>query len=118
MISAIPEYIVAVIFTGISLLIAALVSNNIKFDGGADPKDPLKRKLWFWVIGTIGASLYLLFGLFDFYFPLNNSFAKAKTINALGIATAVCFVLYIVIGFILSASIRNGKINNWFHGKK
>ena len=31
-----------------------------------------------------------------------------------GIATGVCFVVYILLGFILSKIFKNKKIGNWF----
>jgi sulfoxide reductase heme-binding subunit YedZ len=118
MVSTFPVYIIAAAFACVFLLIAALVSNAIKFEGGANPKDPGKRKMWFWIIGIIATLFNLLFGLFTYYYPENNTYAKSQLITAIGIGTGICFVLYLLLGFVLSLSIKNGKINNWFHYKK
>lgn len=118
MVSTIPEYVVALLFSGVSLLIAALIANSIRFEGGAAPRDPGKRRLWFWIIGLLGMFSYFLFGIFDFYFPLNNTYAKSKAINAVAIGTTICFIFYVIAGFVCSATIKNGKINNWFHGRE
>jgi cytochrome bd-type quinol oxidase subunit 2 len=114
MVSTVPVYIISAAFAGVFLLIAALISNGIKFEGGASPKDPGKRKMWFWVMAIIGTIANLLFGLFTYYYPENNSYAKSQLITAIGIGTGVCFVLYVVIGFILSKVFKNGKLGNWF----
>jgi uncharacterized membrane protein len=118
MVSTVPVYIISAVFAGVFLLIAALISNAIKFEGGANPKDPGKRKMWFWIMAIIGTIANLLFGLFSYYYPENNSYAKSQLITAIGIGTGICLLLYIVLGFVLSLSIKNGKINNWFHHKK
>ena len=41
-------YIFAFIFLGVFLFSAALISNMIAYEGGTNPKDPGKRKMWFW----------------------------------------------------------------------
>jgi uncharacterized membrane protein len=114
MVSTVPVYIISAVFAGVFLLIAALISNAIKFEGGANPKDPGKRKMWFWIMAIIGTIANLLFGLFSYYYPENNSYAKSQLITAIGIGTGICFLLYIVLGFLLSKVFKNGKLGNWF----
>jgi len=118
MVSTFPVYIISVVAALVFIIIAALISSAIKFEGGARPKDPGKRKMWFWIMGILAPIANLLFGLFVYYFPQGNNYAKSKLITAIGIGSGICFVVYVVVGFILSASIKNGKINNWFHHKK
>lgn len=114
MVSTAPVYIFSAVFASVFLLIAALISNAIKFQGGANPNDPRKRKFWFWTLGIIGTVSFLLFGLFNFYFSSNNNYAKSQLITAIGIGSAICFVAYIVLGFVLSRVFKNGKLGNWF----
>jgi len=114
MTSTFPVYIIAVVAALLFILIAALISNAIKFEGGANPKDPAKRKMWFWVLGILAPIANLLFGLFIYYFPEGNSYAKSKLITSIGIGSAITFVVYILVGFILSKMFKNGKLGNWF----
>jgi sulfoxide reductase heme-binding subunit YedZ len=114
MVSTFPVYIIAVVAALLFILIAALISNAIKFEGGANPKDPAKRKMWFWVLGILAPIANLLFGLFTYYYPEGNSYAKSKLITAIGIGSAITFVVYILVGFILSKIFKNGKLGNWF----
>jgi sulfoxide reductase heme-binding subunit YedZ len=114
MVSTFPVYIIAVVAALLFVLIAALISNAIKFEGGARPKDPAKRKMWFWVIGILAPVANLLFGLFVYYFPQGNSYAKSKLITAIGIGSAITFIVYLLLGFILSKLFKNGKLGNWF----
>ncbi len=114
MVSTFPVYIISVVAALVFILIAALISSAIKFEGGARPKDPGKRKMWFWVMGILAPIANLVFGLFVYYFPQGNNYAKSKLITAIGIGSAVTFVVYLVIGFILSKVFKNGKLGNWF----
>jgi hypothetical protein len=114
MVSTLPVYIISIVFAGVFILFAALISNAIKYEGGANPKDPGKRKLWFWVMAILGSFANLLFGMMSYYYPENNSYAKSQLITAIGIGTGLCFVLYVVIGFALSKMFKNGKLGNWF----
>jgi sulfoxide reductase heme-binding subunit YedZ len=114
MVSTFPVYIISVVGSLFFILIAALISNSIKFEGGAYPKDPGKRKMWFWIMGILAPIANLLFGLFVYYFPQNNNYAKAKLITAIGIGSAVTFIAYLLVGFILSKVFKNGKLGNWF----
>lgn len=114
MVSTFPVYIIAVVAALLFILIAAVISNAIKFEGGANPKDPAKRKMWFWVMGILAPIANLLFGLITYYYPEGNSYAKSKLITAIGIGSAITFVVYILVGFILSKMFKNGKLGNWF----
>lgn len=114
MVSTFPVYIISVVFAGVFLLIAALISNAIKYEGGANPKDPAKRKMWFWIMAVLSSFSNLLFGLMSYYYPENNAYAKSQLITAIGIGTGLCLILYIVLGFVLSKMFKNGKLGNWF----
>lgn len=114
MVSTIPVYIISAVFAGLFLLIAAIISNSISFEGGANPKDPGKRKLWFWIMGVLGTISNLLFGFFFYYYNENNSYAKSQLITAIGIGSGICFILYIVLGVVVSKIFKNGKLGNWF----
>ena len=45
------------------LLIAALISNMIKFEGGANPKDAGKRKVVFWLFFLLNPGVAYAVGL-------------------------------------------------------
>ena len=109
------SYIISVIVAAAFLLIAALISTAIKFQGGSNPTDPKKRKLWFWVMAVINPIVFFLLGAFVLA-PVadDDQMVHDSYMAALPIATAVGFVVYIVIGFVLAKMFKNGKIGNWF----
>jgi len=109
------SYIIAAIFAGAMILIAALISVAIKFEGGANPSDPRKRKTWFWIFAIINPILFYLLAAFVLApKAIEDQMAYDEYIAALPIATAVGFILYIVIGFVLSKMFRNNKLGHWF----
>lgn len=114
MVSTFPVYIVAVVTSLFFILLAAIISNMIKYQGGAYPKDPGKRRMWFWIMAVLAPVMNLFLGLIVFYAPLNGGLAKSKMMTAIGIGSSITFVIYLIVGFILSKIFKNGKLGNWF----
>lgn len=106
-------YIISIVTALIFLLISAFIANAIKFQGGSNPKDPQKRKMWFWILAILNPVVIFLLGYFVFK-PEANVMIVNKYITALGIGTGIGFVLYIILGFVLSKMFKNGKLGHWF----
>jgi methionine sulfoxide reductase heme-binding subunit len=105
-------YILSVIFAAAVLLIAALISNAIKYEGGANPKDPVKRKMWFWIFAVLNPIVFYAISAFVMA-PSNRRELEAWN-DSLPTAIVVGFFVYIVLGFVLSKVLKNGKLGNWF----
>ncbi len=106
-------YILSLVIAFVFILFAALSANAIKYQGGSNPSDPRKRKIWFWVLAIINPILNFLLGYFVFK-PDGNAMVIEDYKTALFIGTGIGFILYIIIGFVLSKIFKNGKIGNWF----
>jgi len=106
-------YIISVITTLAFLVLSVFIAIAIKFEGGSNPKDPSKRKLWFWILAVLNPAVNFLLGYFVFK-PDANVMIVDAYIKDLSIGTAVGFVLYIISGFVLSKIFQNGKIGHWF----
>ena len=108
-------YIIAGIAALVFIGIAALISNAIKFEGGANPSDPGKRKMWFWVMCIINAAAtYCVLAFAMTPNKEEDQIAYDEWMAAVPIAAGVGFVLYIVLGFALSKMNKTGKLGNWF----
>lgn len=108
-------YIISLIVAAAMILLAALISNAIKFEGGANPKDPGKRKMWFWVMAIINPLVYFVIASFVLAPKADEDQMVYDDYMAIvPIATAVGFVVYIIIGFVLSKMFKNGKLGHWF----
>lgn len=106
-------YIICIITALIFLLLSAVIANAIKYEGGSNPGDPKSRKTWFWLSAALNPIVCFLLGYFVFK-PDANMMVVNNYLNALSIGTAIGFVLYIVLGFVLSKIFANGKIGHWF----
>lgn len=106
-------YIISIITALIFLLLSVVIANAIKFEGGSNPKDPQSRKTWFWILAILNPALGFLLGYFVFK-PDANVMVVNNYVTALSIGTVIGFVLYILLGFILSKVFANGKIGHWF----
>lgn len=105
-------YLLSIIFAAVVLLIAAVISNAIKYEGGANPKDPGKRKMWFWIFAILNPVIFYALAAFVM-FPSNRRELEQWN-DSLPIATIIGFLAYIVLGFVLSKIFKNGKLGNWF----
>ncbi len=113
--TSITNYIISIIFAATFILIAAVIANQIKFEGGANPKDPSKRKMWFWILAILNPITYFLVGGFVLVpNPEDDQMVYDAYMAVVPFATAAGFVAYILIGFVLSKMFKNGKIGNWF----
>ena len=126
--SDINMFIVAVVCALGFLLLAILISSRIKYEPGNNPKDPQKRRIWFWVLGVL--TLILAFVLLFFVIPvavdaidwsqytpkekMDYENKMAHYTMMAGIATGVSFILYVVLGFVLSKMFKSKKIGDWF----
>lgn len=109
------SYIIAAIVAGAMILIAALISTAIQFKGGTNPRDPRQRKTCFWIIAILNPVVFFLLGRFVLApKPENDQMVYDDYMSVLPVATAAGFVLYIIIGFVLSRIFRNGKLGHWF----
>jgi len=109
------SYITSIISVGLFILIAALISNMIKFEGGANPKDPGKRKMWFWIMAILNPVLFYILSAFVLApNPENDQMVYDDYMASLPIAAGIGFVVYVILGFVFSKVFKNGKIGNWF----
>ena len=108
-------YILSVVTAALFLLISVIISSIIKFEGGANPSDPRKRKIWFIILGVINPLVFFLLGRFVLApNEENNAMEYQEFIDALPLATVIGLASYFIIGFILSKLFKNGKIGNWY----
>ena len=109
------SYITSIIAAGLFILIAALISNMIKFEGGANPKDPGKRKMWFWIMAILNPVLFYVLSAFALApNPENDQMVYDDYMSSLPIAAGIGVVVYVILGFVLSKVFKNRKLGNWF----
>tara|TARA_B110001452_G_scaffold156989_1_gene130643 strand:+ start:10448 stop:10891 length:444 start_codon:yes stop_codon:yes gene_type:complete len=111
-------YIFAIMFMGAAILLAAVISNLIKYEGGTNPRDPGKRRIWFWIFAILAPVAFFLYNLLSVIPTIKKGPALDKFGVTHIIGTAIILVGYIVIGFVLSKMMKRGKLGNWFPSKE
>lgn len=102
-------YMYAVIAAIITLALAFLVANLIKFEGGRNSRDHIKRRIWYIILGifvTIAFYLYNDLYVSD-YIDRASLVAKFSTANLL--STLVLLGNYVVVGLLTMMLIRSSK---------
>ncbi|NDA64185.1 MAG: hypothetical protein EBX50_19485 [Chitinophagia bacterium] len=102
-------YIYAIIGAAIALVLAFLITNLIKFEGGKNSRDHIKRRVWYIVLGILFTfSFYLYNALYvSDYITKSSLQAKFSTANLL--STLVLLGIYIVAGLLTMLLIRSSK---------
>jgi sulfoxide reductase heme-binding subunit YedZ len=109
-------YVIAVATVILVILLSILVAQAIQFEGGANPKDKKKRKTWFWVLSVLAPVLTFVLGQYVIHpDQLMDPIPYQEHIDAMPIAAIVSFVLYIVLGLILSKMKVTIKVAHWFN---
>ena len=107
-------YILAVVLAVVFVGLAILVSGMIDYEGGKTPKDPAKRRVWFFVLSSV---LTIAFFLWNFLYVsalIKGAPAKNDFLLHNGISTGVTLVSYFVIGILLSKLMKKGKFGTLF----
>lgn len=105
-------YIIGVCATVVMLLISMLVANLISYR--PDNGDIKTRKIWFWILGAITPVVSFLVSFFFVYLDIKGHAKQESFMTAMVIATISSFVLYVVLGIVLSKVKKHGKMGNWF----
>lgn len=110
---ALQTYIAGAVVGGVFLILAAIIAQAIKFEGGAHPRDPRKRRLCFWSLMVVSFATFFLYNYFVVAPTVSTNLqARFMTTNVIG--SAIVIAIYVVGGFVLSKIFSTGKLANWF----
>ncbi len=96
-------------------LFAILASSMIAFEGGKNPQDAKKRRIWFIVIGilaTVGFFCYNFFVVSGKIVPV--PMLQDKFMMCCAISTVVVLLVYFALGFALSKILKKSKFGTIF----
>jgi uncharacterized membrane protein len=113
----VQTYILGAVVGAIFLLLAATIAQAIKFEGGAHPKDPRKRRLCFWFLMIVSFATFFLYNYFAVAPTVSTNLqARFMTTNLIG--SVIVIGVYVVGGFVLSKIFSTGKLANWFSSSR
>lgn len=108
----IPVYICALVAAVLALVLAIILSNNVAFQPNLS--DVSKRKGIFWFSSIVAPLVSALLAFLFIYIGLKTGSKKSAFMLHMSIGLCVSWVLYVVLGFIVSKANKQGKLGSWF----
>ncbi len=105
-------YIIGCVVAAIVLGLSVFVANGIKFQ--PDSSDVKSRKTWFWIISFLAPLLTFALAYIMIYSGLKVPAQKQACMIAMCIAAGVSWVIYVILGLVVSKAFKNKKVGNWF----
>ncbi len=102
-------YMYAAIIAVVALALAILIANMIKYRGGKNSTDHIKRRVWFIVIGLIAPIAFYLYNAFYVSNYISKAPMKAQFSNANIFATLEVLGVYVVVGILTMLMMRRSK---------
>lgn len=102
-------YIYAIIIGIIALALAFIIATIIKYQGGKDPKDHIKRRVWFVIIGLIAPIAFFLYNSLYVSSYITKAPLQAKFSTANVIATLIVLGVYVIAGILTMLMMRGSK---------
>lgn len=112
--STVSAYVIGGVSMLVLLGIAALIANSIKFQIGDNRTDITKRRIWFWILAVLVPVVTFAITYFVTYKGLRIPNQKGQYFNAMCWSAAISFIVYILLGIVLSLMNKRGKIGDWF----
>ena len=106
-------YLIGVISFLVFIVLAIISAKSIAYQSGVNPKDPAKRKLWFWIFGII-CFLATFAACFYFYNQIKVPSKASTFMTHMIISSIASFVIYVIAGVTLSKVFNHGKLSSWF----
>jgi hypothetical protein len=102
-------YIYAIIGAVVALALAFLVASLIKFEGGKNSRDHIKRRVWYIVLGIVFTFSFYLYNALYVSNYITRSSLQAKFSTANLFSTLVLLAIYIGAGLLTMVLIRSSK---------
>lgn len=110
---ATQTYVLAAVVAVAAIMLAIGISSAIKFEGGARPSDPGKRRMAFWIVLVLAVTLFFLYNLY-FAAPTISPNLQTRFMKTNVIALGAAAVIYLIGGFAISKAFSKGKLGSWF----
>ena len=102
-------YMYAIIAAVIALALAFLVANLIKFEGGRNSRDHIKRRIWYIILGIVFIFAFYLYNALYVSDYIVRASLQAKFSTANLLSTLVLLGIYVVVGLLTMMLIRSSK---------
>lgn len=107
-----PVYICAIIAAVVALIIAALLSKSVEFR--PDLSDVKKRKGIFLVLSIAAPVISAVLSFLIVYISLKTGSKKSAFMLHMFIGLFVSWIVYVIVGVVVSKANKQGKLGSWF----
>lgn len=108
----IPIYVIAIIAAIVALLIAIMFSKGVDFR--PNMSDVSKRKTIFWLVSILSIVLSVAVAFACVYTDCKTGSKKSAFMLHESIGAALSWIIYLVLGIIISKANPKGKLGSWF----
>ena len=105
-------YICALVASVIALVLAIVFSNKVSFR--PDLSDVGKRKSIFWFMSIAAPVVSALLTFLLVYIGLKTNSRKDTCMLHMGIGLVGSWIIYVVLGLVVSKANKQGKLGSWF----
>lgn len=102
-------YMYAVIIGIIAIVLAFIIANAVKYQGGKNPKDHIKRRVWFIIIGLAAPIAFFLYNALYISSYIAKAPLQAKFAAANIMATLAVICVYVIVGILTMLIMRSSK---------
>jgi beta-lactamase regulating signal transducer with metallopeptidase domain len=102
-------YMYAAIIAIVALVLAFIIANVIKYEGGKNATDHIKRRVWYIIVGIITPIAFFLYNVFYVSTFISKAPLKAQFSTANTLATLEVLGIYLVVGILTMLLMRSSK---------
>jgi uncharacterized membrane protein len=102
-------YMYAVIIGIIAIVLAFIIATLIKWQGGKNPRDHVKRRIWYIIIGLVFPIAFFLYNTLYVSSYIDRAPLQAQFSTANILATLIVLGVYVVVGIITMMIMRSTK---------
>ena len=102
-------YMCAAIIAIVALVLAFIIANVIKYGGGRNAADHIKRRVWYIIVGLIAPIGFFLYNAFYVGTFISKAPLKAQFSTANILATLEVLGIYVVVGILTMFIMRSSK---------
>lgn len=102
-------YMYAVIIGIVAIVFAFIIAKLIKWQGGRNPRDHVKRRVWYIILGLVFPIAFFLYNTLYVSSYITRAPLQAKFSTANILATLIVLGVYVVVGIITMMVMRSTK---------
>jgi Na+/H+-dicarboxylate symporter len=102
-------YVYAVIIAIAAIVVAFIIANIVKYQGGKNPTDHITRRIWYIIVALLAPIAFFLYNTLYVSNFITKAPLQAKFSTANILATLAVLGVYIVVGILTMLAFRRSK---------